>query len=116
MELRIDIGAVERFEDAAGIGVFTLLQGGPEAWTVRRLRTLARAATQELEDGRLVDRVSDSDIEAWLARDLVGAFAEASRALSAALSPPAEADEHLGRGDDGGEGGESGGNSPPGGG
>lgn len=100
VKLSVTVGTLERFEDVAGIGVFSLVNGGEREWTIKRLRMLARVSSDE----------SDAAIDAWLSRDLVGALAQSMDAVTAALTPPQEAVEHL----PGGEGGESEGNSPPG--
>ena len=103
MKLTLTLGAIEAFEDTAGLGIFELVNAAPDGWTVKRVRALYRAGCPD---------ASDADIEAHLSRDYTGAFIAAQNAVSAALSPPPEADDVLAKGrSEAQEGGESGGNS-----
>ena len=92
MNIKLTLGALEEFEDEAGIGVFTLLNGGEREWTIKRMRALAVASGHERKE-----------VDAWLARDLMGALTVCMDALLTALAPPPEAEEHLSGAKGGGE-------------
>ena len=102
MKLELTFGGMEAFEDAVGVGVFTMLQSVGDMWTIKRVRALVRASVPP--------ETTDADIEAWLRADYLGAVTAAMDALAVAVTPPEEAAEHLPTPK---EGGASGGNSPP---
>ena len=95
----LTIGHIERLEDSLGESIDVMLT--PGGLTVRRVRAVAR----------IVAEATDAELDAWLTpRNLYGCRAQVAELFADALVPPEEAAEHL----PAGEGGDGGGNSPPG--
>lgn len=89
--LTFTVGALERFEDTEDIGIFTLINDIPDAWRVKRLRTLLRVSTPS--------SVTDADIDVLLATRLSDVYLSIQSALIDALQPDAEAEEVLSSGE-----------------
>lgn len=109
MDIQLTLAAIERFEDAVGVGLLSLVDGADQSdikanWTVRRLRLLAQCAA--------APGTTPEDIEAWLAPSrLIESQLSAIIQVIDQLTPPPEADEYLSPAS---EGGESTGNSASG--
>lgn len=93
MNIELTLAAIERFEDQAGVGLLSLVDGGSAQelkahWTVRRLRLLAECAAAT---GTTV-----ADIDEWLSLpNLVESQMSAIMQVITQLTPPVETDEYL---------------------
>ena len=93
MDIQLTLAAIERFEDQAGVGLLSLVDGSSsraikELWTVKRLRLLAECASPP---GTAV-----ADIDEWLSLpNLIESQMSAIMQIITQLTPPVETDEYL---------------------
>lgn len=98
MNVELTLGAVERFEDQAGVGLLSLVDGRDitvvkERWTVRRLRLLMECVGKEPAEIR----------DALSLRKLTETQMQVIIQIVEQLSPSVEAQEHLSEAQEGGE-------------
>ena len=101
MDFDLTLEAIERFEDASGMGLVALVDGSDiptikSRWTVKRMRLFAQCVAPP--------GTTDADIEDWLKpSNLVSAQMEIILQVMNQLTPPSEVDDYLPRGEESGE-------------